>query len=127
MTFIEWLNVWGDKFPLRGRGAFDLCMARVGDVGPYEAGNIYITTNRLNTQSKRGDVLAQAGLKAALKLVGRGRGWKYESAYPNKPYRVYSCQKYVGHFATQDEAESAFKAAATKRIATLRGLLLASV
>jgi hypothetical protein len=45
MTFPEWWKVWQDsgKWELRGRGK-GYCMGRFGDTGPYEVGNVYITT-----------------------------------------------------------------------------------
>jgi len=40
LTFEEWMDWWGDDFDKRGRGKDDLVMARIGDTGPYELGNI---------------------------------------------------------------------------------------
>lgn len=44
MTFAEWWSVWKDKWHLRGRHACGLVMARHGDDGPYEIGNVKLIT-----------------------------------------------------------------------------------
>jgi hypothetical protein len=46
ITFPEWMAVWDDSghFDERGKGRDKYCMARVHDIGPYEVGNVYITT-----------------------------------------------------------------------------------
>jgi hypothetical protein len=43
-TFSEWLSVWGASGQLhrRGVGRGSYCMARHGDVGPYEVSNVSI-------------------------------------------------------------------------------------
>lgn len=46
LTFEEWLSIWADKLPMRGRTG--LVMARKGDVGPYAKGNVSIMTARDN-------------------------------------------------------------------------------
>lgn len=51
-TFEEWCKVWEDsgKWLLRGRRKGCYCMARIGDVGPYRAGNVEIITAAQNTR-----------------------------------------------------------------------------
>lgn len=44
-TLDEWIDWWGEDFALRGRGPKDLCMARLGDEGPYDIGNVAKSTN----------------------------------------------------------------------------------
>lgn len=47
LTFAEWWSIWraSGKWDVRGRRAADSAvMARRGDVGPYSASNVYITT-----------------------------------------------------------------------------------
>jgi hypothetical protein len=48
--FWQWLDVWGSSnmLPFRGQGKGKYCMARIGDIGPYEKGNVYICTNSDN-------------------------------------------------------------------------------
>lgn len=53
LTFEEFEEFWSEGFPARGRGRDDLCMARFGDEGPYQIGNIYVTTNSENKQMPR--------------------------------------------------------------------------
>ncbi|KKK95083.1 hypothetical protein LCGC14_2676360, partial [marine sediment metagenome] len=48
LTLQEWIEWWGDQFILRGTNSNDLCMARIGDVGAYEIGNIKMITNAQN-------------------------------------------------------------------------------
>lgn len=46
-SFCEWWQIWADSglWKLRGRAhAASAVMARHGDIGPYKAGNVYITT-----------------------------------------------------------------------------------
>lgn len=50
MSYEEWLKVWQDSghFHERGRGGKNYVMARHGDKGAYEVGNVYICTGRQN-------------------------------------------------------------------------------
>lgn len=50
MTFAQWWNVWlkSNHYEQRGTGSNEYCMARTGDLGHYEAGNVHIITNREN-------------------------------------------------------------------------------
>lgn len=52
LTFSEWWSVWqqSGKWNERGKGADKYVMARFGDEGAYEIGNIYITTLSKNTK-----------------------------------------------------------------------------
>jgi hypothetical protein len=54
MTFEQWLSVWGDKLPLRGRGSEQYCMARTGDKGPYAIWNVRVITGRENRGETKG-------------------------------------------------------------------------
>ncbi len=49
-TLKEWVDWWGDDFAKRGKAADDLCMARYGDTGPYEASNVRKLTVKENIQ-----------------------------------------------------------------------------
>jgi hypothetical protein len=52
-TFETWLAWWGDDLPNRGGWTADgLCMARLGDVGPYSPDNCYKATRRDNTRAQ---------------------------------------------------------------------------
>lgn len=50
LTFPEWWGIWqsSGKWPLRGRGIDRYCMARIGDDGAYEVGNVAVVTNAQN-------------------------------------------------------------------------------
>lgn len=54
LSYIEWVNWWGEDYDRRGRGKDNLVMARVGDTGPYTLDNIIKITGSENTlQSNR--------------------------------------------------------------------------
>jgi hypothetical protein len=50
LTYDEWLDIWiqSGHFHERGKGKDKYCMCRHGDIGPYEIGNVYITTYSQN-------------------------------------------------------------------------------
>jgi len=52
LTFNQWVDWWGNEFEHRGTASQDLCMARIGDTGPYELGNIMKITNCENYYSR---------------------------------------------------------------------------
>ena len=52
LSYAEWIEWWGEDYAQRGRGIDALCMARMGDTGSYELGNIYKTTNSQNGKDK---------------------------------------------------------------------------
>ena len=51
-TLDEWIKWWGDDYDLRGVTRYDICMARKGDTGPYEIGNVSKLTNYQNDQDR---------------------------------------------------------------------------
>ena len=54
LTYDEWLDVWqsSGKLHLRGVGKGKYCMARKGDQGPYEIGNIEIIPFEQNNRDQ---------------------------------------------------------------------------
>lgn len=50
LTFDEWEQLWDRSgcWAFRGRRSAEYCMARCGDVGAYEVGNVRIITNHEN-------------------------------------------------------------------------------
>lgn len=68
LTFEEWWDIWekSGKWDMRGRGADAYCMARHGDVGHYEVGNVSIITQSENHKFKN----------AYLRSIGKLAGWK---------------------------------------------------
>jgi hypothetical protein len=110
ITFPEWVAVWLESgyWALRGRRRGFYCMARHGDTGPYKVGNVSIQLFEQNAA----DALNHGG--GSGRKPGSGRGWYYmpDPARKNKPYRVCVSRKHVGDFATQAEAEAAYKSAA---------------
>lgn len=141
MTFEQWLSVWREsgKWEQRGKGRGGYCMARRGDTGPYSVENVYITTCDDNVRDyqaelkfrgvtcadgwkrlpERADVVGKKVSKSYAAL-GRGKGWTHTTRRSRtKPYQVMVGKKYVGVFATQEEAEAAYSAEVAKRILQL--------
>ena len=50
LTFEEWTNIWMNSgtWHLRGKGKGSYVMSRIGDIGAYEIGNVYINTQEQN-------------------------------------------------------------------------------
>jgi hypothetical protein len=50
LTYSEWWSIWEHSgyWNKRGRGSSEYCMARHGDKGAYEIGNVGIITNHQN-------------------------------------------------------------------------------
>ena len=50
LTLDEWKSIWleSGKFDQRGKGAEKYCMCRIGDVGAYEVGNVFIELGKKN-------------------------------------------------------------------------------
>lgn len=49
-TFEQWWSLWKDRFHLRGTGRDKYVMARFGDEGAYEIGNVEIITMSENSR-----------------------------------------------------------------------------
>jgi len=63
LTFDQWWDWWQQtrKYPQRGKGKGKYVMARFGDIGPYELGNIYCCTHGENvTAAHKGVKRSQA-------------------------------------------------------------------
>lgn len=73
-TLASWLETWGPAWFQRGIGGDSLVMCRVGDVGPYAPGNVYIATcgqNAVDYQAKkRGRKEVDAGIQVLRGVVG---------------------------------------------------------
>lgn len=63
-TFDSWLEWWGDDLDRRGRGTFDLCMMRPGDVGPYSPENTRKGTVLQNGKSRGVNIRTKRSLAA---------------------------------------------------------------
>lgn len=53
MTFDEWWKLWEPYWHLRGSGTGKYNMARRGDIGAYEAGNVFIQLATENVSDMR--------------------------------------------------------------------------
>jgi len=79
LTFDEWKQIWVDsgKWDQRGRGANKYCMCRIGDLGCYEIGNVFIGLGKINVSD--GNLGKPDSEKTKLKkskaLSGKPKPW----------------------------------------------------
>lgn len=50
LTWEQWLDLWGDRFHLRGRRSADLCLTRIRYDQPWQVGNCDIITRHDHNQ-----------------------------------------------------------------------------
>lgn len=120
LTFAEWWGIWRESGRWSERGCSrseSAVMARYGDTGPYSFGNVRILTlveNFDESKAVRADLPKRPRKKPFRPPVmpGAGRGWTFIKGNKLKPYMVKVAEKYIGNFASQDEAETAYAAAA---------------
>ena len=138
ITFPEWIGLWNESghWSERGQGRSRYCMARFNDEGPYKLGNVYITTCADNVRDYQADLKVRGVVcpdgwtrlpEKSHKADGRprclgsragsapGRGWTIHKRSKARPYQVVLGKKYIGCFATQAEAESAYQQARIAR------------
>ena len=79
LSYEEWLDIWekSDKLHLRGRGKGKYCMCRIGDLGAYEVGNVFIDLCTYNTRAgNKGKILSdETKLKIATYQLGKPKPW----------------------------------------------------
>jgi hypothetical protein len=75
LTFDEWWSIWRDsaKWEQRGRNAGTYCMARHGDQGAYEVGNVRICTKQENAAERRGRPFSEQHRQALAKAWDKRR------------------------------------------------------
>jgi hypothetical protein len=68
-SYEDWVVWWLDSGCIkhRGSGASKYCMARIGDVGPYELGNVRCLTNSQNSKDLQRSAESNAKRSATLK------------------------------------------------------------
>lgn len=79
LTYAEWLDFWmaSGHFHERGRKRDQYCMARFGDVGPYELGNIKIVLvqdNQSEAHLGKPKIYTPEGKVRLLEAAHRPRG-----------------------------------------------------
>lgn len=106
LTFDQWMQIWNESghFHQRGKKAGQYVMARAGDVGPYSVGNVRICLFTENVAE------ARSLQPQSFSVVGSGRGWTFTKS-AKRPFQVVVAKRYIGSFATQAEAESAYAVA----------------
>ena len=67
LTFDEWLAIWisSGHWEERGRGADKYCMSRIGDLGAYVSGNVFIQSNAGNAR----DAIARPEFQAMREML----------------------------------------------------------
>ena len=97
LTLGEWWSIWQQSghWNERGRGARGYVMCRVGDVGPYEVGNVFIGTGIQNTSEGRKTSNLPMGVS------------KHRNRF--RAERIIDRVKHrLGSFATPEEAHAAY-------------------
>lgn len=107
LTFEQWWSMWqlSGHWEDRGLGIGKFVMARHGDVGPYSVDNAFICPFEKNISD------AHKFGPRKYRKAGKGRGWTLVKRATLRPYQVVVSNKYVGCFATQEEAEQAYRQA----------------
>lgn len=135
LTFPQWMQIWTESGHLheRGRSRDAYCMARKHDKGGYVIGNVYITTLANNVSDYQAELKIR-GVECAdgwrrlperahhvsgisgwdvhrKNGLGTGRGWAFIKHQTKRPYQVVVRNKYIGSFATAQQAELAYRMA----------------
>lgn len=110
-SFEAWIEFWVEsgKWNLRGRGAGKYVMSRPGDIGPYSRENCVICTFVENIQEAHPKAFREREKRVRLEA----KGWTFRGGerFKGRPYQVMVSDRYIGTFATQEEAEAAYRSA----------------
>lgn len=100
LTFDQWRKIWDEsgRWSERGRGADKFCMCRIGDVGPYAIGNVFISTNGENVRDYQ-----HPGKELPVGVRQQTSG----SYYATK--QLKGVQYHVGTFPTPELARAAYE------------------
>lgn len=75
LSFEEWSDIWQQSghWDLRGKKKGQYCMSRIGDIGPYAVGNVFIQLSSDNmSQAQKGRAKSmETRKKSSDKLKGR--------------------------------------------------------
>lgn len=118
-AFDGWCRVWEESGKWGERGRTGYVMARKGDVGPYSPDNVYITTVQENSRDAWRNTPIRSN-RPPVKKAGGGRGYSFRPDQNKaKPYAVRCAGKWIGCYATENEAVSAYANAAQARRAAV--------
>lgn len=98
-----WWDIWerSGHWKKRGRGGY--VMGRIGDVGPYSPGNVYICTQQQNAAD------SYISKPYRTRNHKEPRGYTYAPAQrTGLPFQVRIRRKVIGYFATAAEARAAY-------------------
>jgi hypothetical protein len=108
LTFPEWWGIWMASGRWEERGNHGYCMCRIGDVGPYAVGNVFIGTIAENTRAAH-----KKDIALPLGVVRRRSGFVASR-------RVHGKRHYLGFFSTPELAHAAYLNAAPNPLLFLR-------
>jgi hypothetical protein len=122
LTLYEWWAIWeqSGRWENRGRHKGQYCMQRVDDVGAYERGNVFIATTTKNCRDyiqRRIASARESGPNGRIHGTSKSGLKGIYEMYPGgkKPWLAKFSRKYLGTFATKEEA-----IAAREKFLTLR-------
>jgi len=100
LTLMQWWEIWCESGHWEDRGlGRGYMMCRIGDVGAYEIGNVFIGPGVENLSA----AAKKTNLPIGVAYVLKGREKRYR-AYCN----IQGKQRHIGLFATVEEAEQAY-------------------
>lgn len=101
LTLAQWWQMWQEsgRWESRGRGKGKYCLARLGDAGAYEIGNVWVCEFAENCRE-------------AISHAQRGSKGNVHCLYPGleRSWVAKHNRKTLGRFATREEAEAAKRA-----------------
>lgn len=88
LSFYQWWSIWRVSGRLDNRGRFrgNYCMARFGDKGAYEVGNVKIVTVTQNGTEKKLSAESRARISAANKGYALSPGLRAKISAGNKKW-----------------------------------------
>jgi hypothetical protein len=114
LTFDEWLSVWKDsgKISKRGRLQDQFCMARYGDKGCYELGNVKIISASANAKERKYSAETREKMGSALrgkKRPPRSKEWRKKLSKAKRLYTYTDQHKEAIAAGTRGENNPAAK------------------
>jgi hypothetical protein len=121
IAFEEWWAIWcaSGKWDRRGRGRGQYVMARFGDQGAYERGNVRICLARENVAERNRSHPPRVSPEMAAKASERQKAWWAKQSPDERAQMIASRPKRVGY---SHSAETRLKMRAAAKLALSRRL-----
>lgn len=89
LVFDEWKQIWigSGRWDQRGRGADKYCMCRIGDLGDYEVGNVFIGLGRENTRDGNLGRVPSVETRAKISASNTGKPHPWSEGANNPMHR----------------------------------------